>query len=379
MKSADSPVDKRAADWMCFGQSREAQGAVEALAEAVQAYDSAIALLKAASLTGSNDVRHELGVAWMNRGNALQKQGTPAAVAEAVIAYDEAIALVRTLPIEANPVFRNCLGAAWLNRGHALLQLNDSASLVAAIQSHEAAATLLRALPLDHSSVYRLNRAGAEINLANTLLVVGGAVNLARARTAAKAAHALVLAHENTASEFADLGLKSRRALCEALGQLMADAGAGKTAIDALADEASEAVDSGLALARQWEQHGVSYFRPLALRLYRFGAQLYALHQPHFLAEFLLENLEPVSAPTAWSASGEFREIARTAVLRARQTRMLEPMLGADDAAIARLMETSRALTAAERRIAELENEFPANSPVPLPMISNSPTLSPLP
>lgn len=35
------------------------------------------------------------------------------------------------------------------------------------------------------------------------------------------------------------------------------------------------------------------YPREIALRIFRFGAHLYRLHQPHFLAEFLAEHLVP--------------------------------------------------------------------------------------
>jgi hypothetical protein len=345
---------KPAAAWLLRGKAVETQGTVSALTEAVQAYDAALALLHAEPLSGHDDVRHELAIVWMNRGRARQKQGGADGLADAVRAYDAAIALGRLLPVAVNLEYRNCLGAAWLNRGQVLLQLGDPASLAAAIHSQEEAITLLRTLPIDLDLDYRLNLAGAELNLANALLVAAESSALERARTAANRALALVTVDEATSIPLTDLGLKARRALCDALGHLLFAAATDEAAIHLLATEASDAVDTGLALARRWENHGVPYFRPLAARLFRFGAQLYQLHQPHFLAEFLLENLDPASAPAAWTASAEFQEIALTSIARARQELARRPMLNVDTTTIAKLLETSRHLAQAEKRISEL-------------------------
>jgi hypothetical protein len=349
---------KNAAGWLRRGKAVEARGTDADLAEAVQAYDAALALLRPEPLSGHDDVRHELVIAWMNRGRARQKQGGADGLADAVRAYDDAIALGSLLPIAINLDYRNCLGAAWLNRGQVLLQLGDPASLAAAIHSQEEAISLLRTLPIELDLDYRLNLAGAEINLANALLVAPESSALERARSAANRALALVANDENTVIQLSDLGLKARRALCDALGHLLFAAATDEAAIHLLAPEASDAVDTGLALARRWENHGVPYFRPLAARLFRFGAQLYQLHQPHFLAEFLLENLDPGSAPAAWTAAAEFQEIAMTAVICARQELARRPMLDVDPSTTAKLLETSRSLAEVERRISTLQQEF---------------------
>jgi hypothetical protein len=47
-----------------------------------------------------------------------------------------------------------------------------------------------------------------------------------------------------------------------------------------------------LKLAREWENRGKDCFRHLACEFFRFGARIYQIYQPHFLAEFLLENLK---------------------------------------------------------------------------------------
>ena len=92
----------------------------------------------------------------------------------------------------------------------------------------------------------------------------------------------------------ADLALKARRALGDALGHLLVAPGADQ---EALARQASDVVDDALALIHHWTPQSPISFRALALRFFRYGAQLYRLHQPHFLAEFVAENCPPDDPP----------------------------------------------------------------------------------
>jgi hypothetical protein len=73
---------------------------------------------------------------------------------------------------------------------------------------------------------------------------------------------------------------------------------------------ATDAVDEGLAIARQWEQRGVDRFRGLAYDLVRFGTRVYRLYQPQFLSEFVLENLDPARSSGAYVGSPEMRAAA---------------------------------------------------------------------
>ena len=59
--------------------------------------------------------------------------------------------------------------------------------------------------------------------------------------------------------------------------------------------EATDAVDEGMALARHWESRDAGRFRTQAKELFKFGCRLYPIYQPHFLTEFLLENMEQKS------------------------------------------------------------------------------------
>lgn len=335
-------AENRASVLLAAGQAHEARGISTVLAEALRYYDAAIAELR--SIPGG--AARPLAIACMNRGNVLQKIS---AVEEAVAAYDEAIALLGALPYAEDAGLRNSLGAAWLNRGRALQLSRVPDSLAAAIRSQEEAIAVLRELPLDGPSFYSRNLAGAWLNLADALL--GGAMPElgTRAADAACAAMNLVASREGSDPAFADLGLKARRALVEAIGHLLVAAGSDVIVCGDLAAAASDAIDDGLALARRWETRGDGLtLRPLAVRLFRFGAELYRLHQPQFLVEFLLENL----VPPAFADDGEFRQIAEEA-LAAALTEVSRPrILRVGDEESEKIVGLVRELAAAQRQIA---------------------------
>jgi tetratricopeptide (TPR) repeat protein len=335
------------------GQEHEALGTAAALADAVRCYDEAIALLRALSLEDNARARRDLGIAWMNRGNALQKHGTTGNLAEAVQAYDEAIGLLRTLANQEDHSLRNSLGAAWMNRGLALHRQADSAALAGAVQSHRAAVAFLQTLPLDETPAYRRNLVAAWMNQANALLDSTLPDHLVQARSAARESLALVTAEETADLVMADLGLKARRAQCDAIGQLLVANTTGLST-DALAAEAGDAVDAGLALIRHWERQGLTCFRPLAVRFFHFGTQLYRLHQPHFLAEFVLENLDPAHSPGAMPGIEALHPIATNAMATALDGLRERRLILTDDAESSRLLRTWQDLQAVRTRLTVL-------------------------
>ncbi len=332
------------------GHARESEGALD---EALKGYDEAIGILAAWPGPPPAGVCRDLGVAWMNRGNVLQRQEKPGALAEADAAYDRAITLLNLLPLAADPAFANSLGAAWLNRGRALHRGGTTASVAAAVEAYAQSIEILRSLPLDANPWFRINLAGAWMNKANVLMGLGDPARVSEARSAAKESLALVVSGEQTEPIFADIGLKARRVQCDALGQLLVTPDP-LNDVTELTAEASDTVDDGLALIRHWEQKGLPGFRPLGVRLFLFGSRLYTRHQPQFVAEFVLENLDPETTPGAFAAVEEFHRVAAEAIAQTRarlnQTGMITPGTpGAD-----RLLAIAQSLTAAESRLAEI-------------------------
>lgn len=338
------------------GQEHEAR---TELAAALGAYEEAMTLLRRIPLAHP-EVRRLLGVAWMNRGNALQKQQvlrtTAAATvgeasepriengdtpnpAETILAYEEAIGHFETLPFETDPLCLNHLGAAWLNRGHALLVADNFAG---AAESFERAIPLLQQLPLENDPAFRLNLAGAWTNLAHATLLASPEHSC----FAARAALDLVAADAGTKANFAAMSLRSRRALVTALGELLQRPGAPGE----LASEATDTIDEGLALARHWETHGDAQLRPLAARLFRLGTQVYRIHQPHFLAEYVLENL----AHPAYAADPVFRTTAEEAIARALAELQRPQLLVAGSPDAEKLLTAARSLRAAQQQLSNL-------------------------
>jgi hypothetical protein len=331
-----------AADLLRRGQEHEAQGE---FTSAIAGYESVIVALRALPLA-DDEVQRSLGVAWMNRGNALQKLAASDATesrrqSEAAASYDEAIHLFVTLP-PGIAAYRNHLGAAWLNRGHAFIGVNDAE---AARCFNEAIAALVE-LPHGENAAYRLNLAGAWTNLAH--VEIANAPGHARAAAAA----ALKLVTEAATSDLtcAEMSLRARRALAMSLGELLRAADVRGEPIDALAAEASDALEEGLVLARSWETRAVAQLRPLALRLFRLGAQIYRVHQPHFLAEYLLEQL----APRAFAEDSGFCAAAAESLAQALADTQRPQLLVAGTPAAEKALATVHSLRAAQAHLLQL-------------------------
>ena len=348
-----SDLSHDAASWLTRGQELEARDDPAALAEALRCYDLAIALLRSAPRDPATPTLHTLAIAWMNRGNVLHQLATPTALASAIAAYDEVVALLRTAPAEALGA-RNTLGAAWMNRGLTAHRQATPASILAAVHSHAEAIAVLSSLPLAEHPIFRRNLAAALLNQANALIDTRQPELLESALAAARSALELVADSETTALESADLSFKARRVLCDALGLLLTVHESARLPSAPLTAEASDTVDAGLALARHWEVQGIVSFRPTAARLFRFGTQLYRFNQPHFLAEFILENLDPKNSPGALPVEGDFHTLATEALTRALETLRNQPGIVTVASDNDRRLQTWRDLKAAQIRLAEL-------------------------
>ena len=329
--------------WLRQGQALEAQSTITALTAAVQCYDRALAALRDLAPAGDATDR-DLGVAWMNRGNALQKLGDAPSLAAAVAAYDQAITLLKKLPSVTDPACANSLGAAWMNRGHALQQ-SGPAARPGAVHSHRQAVAILQSLPLADYRPAGINLGAAWMNLANALLGLTPPEADA-AHQAARDSLTTVALLESTDALAAEVSLKARRVLCEAIGHRLVAAGIDREVVAALADEADTVIARGLDLARHWETRGCREFQPLAGRLLLFGARLFLIHQPQFLAEFLLEQSVPAGqdAPLTTAA---LRAVAAEFIPDALDTLRSTSLLGLSEREQERIHRAADALTAA--------------------------------
>jgi tetratricopeptide (TPR) repeat protein len=334
------------------GQDCEARGE---FAAALTCYEEAVAYVRVLP-QGEPEIRRLHGVVWMNCGNALQRAEGETRLASAVKAYDEAIALLGTLPLDARPDYRNHLGATWLNRGHALIA---GGRIAEAIDSCRQAIAQLERLPIAADPNFCLNLAGAWTNLAHAYLTEHdrALAHLAEspepARKAARTALGLLADVERAHPAFAEMSLRARRALVTAIGALLV----GLPDPAELASEASDAIDDGLALAREWEVRDPNVsLRPLAVRLFRLGAYLYGTHQPHFLAEFVLENF----AHPGFAADSEFQRVADETIAGALAAAVRPQVFDANEPASVRRLETVRTLREAQRQLARFNISSPS-------------------
>ena len=155
------------------------------------------------------------------------------------------------------------------------------------------------------------------MNLANARASETAVESGTLARDAARRAMALVADLEGDDADAAEVGLRARHVLCRTLSTSLSAVNPQQTMPDDV-HEATDIVDDGLTLVRQWEQRGVARFRTVAYDLFRFGARVYGRYQPQFLNEFVFDNIDPGQSSPDYVESGEMRFAAMEALVFAR-------------------------------------------------------------
>jgi len=298
----------------------------------------------------------------MKRGIALLEEVRREAAIDALYCFDEALALRRQIPASHSPFQGYLLAACLLNRADALVRFNDAGPLAAAMTSYEEAIDVLRALPMDADPRYPRRLAMAYQNRALALQLRGHEEDAAAAATAFADA-LVVLDHEYSAGiedrdylrgvvwlnlsnlhagseasdapvaareaavralacvadaesqdiQAANVGLRARHALCRLCATSLSQMTDQTASMPDDVHEATDAVDDGLTLVRAWERRGVEIFRGVAFDLFRFGARVYALYQPQFLAEFIGENMDPAQSSPGYVADPDMTLAAHEA------------------------------------------------------------------
>ena len=337
-----------ASDWMHRGIDLLNANTPASLEEAMRCFDEAIALRRKWPLAENPRHRYELAAGWMNRGDALARLGAKEQLAESVKSYDEALVLLRSLPLDENPLFPRRLAIAWINRGFAVQQQKTAAAGPEAIRCFRKALAVLE----DSAATADLHllRAGALTNLAGALLNVPGEPT-GEARSLAQQALALIKEAERNDAVAAEAGFKARHVLCRALAAESRD---GKSVPPELMAAATDAVDEGLALARHWEHRGENGFRALAGDLFRFGCRIHQTGQPRFLAEFILESLDPEKTDGVPPLNQEMHEAAVAALWNALKEIQQDGFQSLSTPRFGQLLENLRDLRVTEERLEQL-------------------------
>lgn len=273
--------------WMNRGMTLLSEGGADYLTEAIRCFDQAIQIRQELATADPEPlIRYGLAAGWMNRADALTRLAGENDLSEAVKSYDEALRVMDILPIDANPLFRQRIGIACLNRGLTMETMGTEAGLVQAVESFDKCVATL-----EHSPEVPKRQqvmAAALMNRGNVLLKRQPA-DPASARYAAQRAVQCVLQSERNDPADAEIGLKARHVACRAMAALTEKMTDGVAKSDLFA-EATDLVDDGMELVRHWHAKGVRNFGPIANDLFRFGARVYQVYQPHFVDEFVEEN-----------------------------------------------------------------------------------------
>jgi hypothetical protein len=256
---------------------------------------------------------HAYGLAacWLNRAEALTRLG-PTHHEPVLHAYDEALALLRPLPLGDDARFSKRLAIAHQNRALVLAAQNPPATEDAIGALVDAIAVLDPAEAMDaREREYLL--AVVWMNLANIRASEAKIASDLAALEAARRALALATTYEHEDAAAAEAGLKARHVLCHIAARRLSIQAERETVIADVHD-ATDLADEGLELVREWERRGVDRFRNLASDLLRFGARVYAYFQPHFLHEFLSEQLDPQRSTHSYVQSREMQDAVREIV-----------------------------------------------------------------
>ena len=332
-----------------------AESTPASLAEAVGLFEGAIALRQAALAPGDHRAAYLAAASWMNRGDALTRLGGPARLAEAVRSYDEALLVLRAVPPEADPLYRRRWALAWMNRGCSLQEQGTAESLAAALASFDGAIGTVREHP-EHAPIL----ASAWVNRGKALLLTLPP-RAVEAHAAASAALALVAEQEEHDALAAETGLKARALACQALAELI-ESDPARADRPELLGAATDAMEEGLRLARGWGGRGERHFGSLARWLFHFGLAAYGAHQPHFLAEFVLENLAPAGGGSSLAQDPEAHRLATRALAGAVAERDRAGFVSLRAPGFDGLPETLQALRLTQERLGDLHALRPDKS-----------------
>jgi tetratricopeptide (TPR) repeat protein len=303
-------IDAQASVLMKRGIALMESGRADVIPEALACFDQARELRSRLPVREVAVLRYGLAACWLNRADALIRQGDATQISTALQSYDEGIALIRDLPFDEDPRFARRLVIAHQNRGLAL-QMQGMARLADAVTAFSDAIAVLdqdyaAAIPdRDHLL------AVVWMNLGNVQAAQGTDESCVLARDAVVHAIEIVRDVEERDESAAEVGLKARHILCHVMARHLSATTDGTVNDDVHAT--TDVVDEGLSLARRWEQAGVVRFRGIAYDLFRFGARVYALYQPHFLDEFVHDNLDPAGSSAEYVESDEMRAAAEEA------------------------------------------------------------------
>jgi len=349
----ESPDERNAVAkvWMKRGIALLSANDTAALPAALHCFEQALAIRKELPFEESAWYRWLLTACWMNRGDVLTRLGQPAELIAAVHSFDEAIFHLQKLPLEEDSQYRGRLALAWMNRSLALCAQATPESLHAALLSLDQGKTVIeesvtKGLPVNTALLPTLL-----INRAALLLEVSPP-RMLEAMQVAEETLALCQTTEHLTLQAAEIGLKARHIFCHAVALLLEAPPVDTSRADDWIMQATDKVDEAMHLTARWEKQGMpEHFRALRHELFRYGCNLLLAYQPHFMAEFLLDVLDPEQGSPLLAKADDLYQVGLEALdLAAAEMRRRGPLdLGLQK--MDRLIEVLESLSQAAERI----------------------------
>lgn len=313
------------------------------LPAALEDFDRAIALRRKAPLDDGN--RWGLAASLMNRGDVLQRLGGSDRDARAV--YDEAVEHLEILGPSESPAVLQRLALAWSNRG---LVAEDPE------QARRCFDRCLEFLASPRNLPQLLTRGSALLNRGRQALSIDGDAPAAAAD--AREAMALLASYDREDAAAAEQSLHARHLLARALCTWLDGDHKTSDLTDDWIATATDTVEEALELERQWSRKGVAHPRVLVVELFQLGLEVYRVCQPHFLAEFILESIDPEVSPGAPSDDPAFQQAAALALHRAlNESARRAAAATLDPAELEKQSTILSALRAADLRLAALQSQ----------------------
>ncbi|MCW0218575.1 MAG: hypothetical protein OJI67_09660 [Prosthecobacter sp.] len=286
MSQVPSPeqAHAEATQWTLHGISLLDRGDQDALLEAQTCFEQAISLRENLPLDQNPLFRWGLTAGWMNRADALTRLGGPDRLQEALRSYDIAIAHLHQLPLDKDLAFRWRLSVAWMNRGLTQQALPNCQEET--LRCFDTAIQVMQGHENCDRWDYQQAQASTWMNRANALLALPSPdwpLAAASARRAIQ--HSRLIEDQDPIA--AEAGIKARHTLCRCLAHLLESPPISADQGEAWILEATDAVEDVMNLTKN-----NTNFHELRDEMFAFGCRIYRAFQPHFLAEFLGDELE---------------------------------------------------------------------------------------
>lgn len=322
------------------------------LPEALWCFEKAIVLRRDLPLDENVWFRWGLSAGWMNRGDVLTRMGKPELLDEAVRSYDEALAQLEKMPLveEPNKLGRHAL--AWMNRAITLRAQRTPESLAEALRSLDHARALLEAHATAAQPVDFQTLAMLAMNRAALLLEVTPPQMLEAMDAAAEAAF-LTQPLEKTDLLGGEVALKARHVYCHAVAMLLESPPVDARRADGWIMQAAEWVEEAMGLTAWWARKGHA-FQELRLELFHYGCRIYLAYQPQFMAEFLLDVLDPERGSPLHAGAEDLHAAGLEALAMAAEVLKRRGPLDFGLQKVDRLLEVIASLNAAAERIKTL-------------------------